>query len=92
MTTYIVAFDQNQIADYKKLQQGIDTISFSSWIKPTYSQFIMKSSLKSDQIRDALQSYLSPSDQVFIAKIDLSDWASRNINSDLMDALKTKFY
>ena len=92
MTTYIVAFDHNQIADYQNLQQGIDSISFSTWIKPTYSQFIIKSGLKSDQIRDALQSYLSPSDQVFIAKIDLTDWASRNINSDLMDALKTKFY
>jgi hypothetical protein len=92
VATYIIAFDSDQISNYQSLQQGIDIISFNAWIKPTKSQFIIRSTLRSEQIRDSLQNYLLPSDQVFIAKIDLTNWAAKNLDSDLMNALKTQFY
>lgn len=92
MTTYIIAFDSNQVVDYKGFQQAVDNISFGAWIKPTHSQFIIRTSQKSEQIRDALGAYLPSSDQFFVARIDLTDWASRGVSNEIMGALKDKFF
>ncbi|EXC04141.1 hypothetical protein J506_3964 [Acinetobacter baumannii 625974] len=56
------------------------------------SQFIVKTTYTSSQIRDFLKSYVDHDDTIFVAKIDLNDWASYNVEQKLVDPLKTTFF
>ncbi|HFO0628911.1 TPA: hypothetical protein ACHIJP_003225 [Acinetobacter baumannii] len=92
MAAYSITYDLHKIKNYTRLQEGIDALSGTVWVKPTLSQFIVKTTYTSSQIRDCLKSYVDHDDTIFVAKIDLNDWASYNVEQKLVDPLKTTFF
>lgn len=92
MSAYSITYDLHKVKNYARLQEGIDALSSAVWVKPTLSQFIIKTTLNSVQIRDFLKSYVDHDDTIFVAKIDLSDWASYNVDQKISDPLKTAFF
>ncbi|WP_288389851.1 hypothetical protein [uncultured Acinetobacter sp.] len=92
MAAYSITYDLHKIKDYARLQEGIDNLSDKFWIKPTLSQYIVKTTYNSAQIRDFLKSYIDQDDVIFVAKMDLNDWASYNVDQNLANQLKTSFF
>ena len=91
MAFYSITYNPSQIKNYNKLQQGINAVSASAWIKPVDGQFIIRTTYVEKAVLDALAIFIDKDDALFIAKLDTPHWVSRNINKDLMTSLGENF-
>lgn len=89
MAIYSITYDLRREKDYKKLEEGIDKISYADWVKPTLSQYIVWSSHSAVDIRKALENYIDSDDILFIVEVDLTNWASHLLPSHLASRIIT---
>lgn len=87
MKTYSITYDLYQVKNYALLNEGIDKISETVWVKVTLSQFIIKSKYSAIQIRDFLAKHVDNDDVLFITEINLNNKASQNLPTNIADAV-----
>ncbi|MFI9459834.1 MULTISPECIES: hypothetical protein [Acinetobacter] len=87
MKTYSITYDLHQVKNYALLNEGIDKISETVWVKVTLSQFIIKSKYSAIQIRDFLAKHVDNDDVLFITEINLNNKASQNLPTNIADAV-----
>lgn len=75
MKTYFISYDLSSApgADYARLHTRIQ--AFIQWARPLESVWIIKSSMSSSQIRDALIPFLVPRGRLFVVEAAPLTWA-----------------
>jgi hypothetical protein len=83
MAVYSITYDLIKDKDYSKLIEAIKSVS-GYWATPTKSQWLVDTTKSEIEIRDYLLSYIDRDDKIFVCKIDMPCWATRNISEDVL--------
>lgn len=91
MAIYSINYDLIKDKDYSAIIDAIKSIS-NSWAKPTKSQWLIDTTKSESEIRDYLMGYTDSDDKIFVCKIDMPCWATRNIHKDIVNWLHERKY
>ncbi|AXY61757.1 hypothetical protein CDG61_09385 [Acinetobacter sp. WCHAc010052] len=86
MAVYSITYDLIKEKDYEKVINAIKSIS-GLWAKPTKSQWLVDTTMSEIEIRKYLQGYIDSDDIIFVCKIDMPNWSSSKVPSDVLDWL-----
>lgn len=89
MAVYSITYDLIKDKDYTKVIQAIKLIS-GNWAKVTKSQWLVETIKDEGEIRDYLLKYTDRDDIVFVCKINMPNWATKNINEDVVQWLHAR--
>lgn len=87
MAYYSITYDLIKSKDYKKIHEGIKTISNDVWGRPTLSQWIIYSEKNVAQVRDYLKNYIDNDDVLFVIEVHKNMWGAWNIPKEVSDWL-----
>jgi hypothetical protein len=91
MATFLVTYDlrgtDETSDDYKRLIEKIK--SYSTWARPTYSDWIVVTTKSAAQVRDELWAYMDSNDRLLVAAIGAPAAWNGSIANDVSDWMKT---
>ncbi|WP_336982516.1 hypothetical protein [Acinetobacter modestus] len=87
MAYFLISYDLHKKRNYDLISEGIDKISHKVWVKVLESSYVIKSNLDSEKIRDFLNNFIDQDDSLFVIEVDIEDWASKGIASNLTNVL-----
>ena len=89
MAIYSITYDLIKDKDYAKVIDAIKSIS-GIWANPTKSQWLVDTKKSEIEIRKYLQGCTDNDDKIFVCKIDMPNWSTCNISSDVIDWLHAR--
>ncbi|WP_151867666.1 hypothetical protein [Acinetobacter soli] len=86
MAVYSITYDLIKDKDYTRIIDAIKSIS-GNWATPTKSQWLVETTKNESEIRNYLSSYIDNDDKIFVCKIEMPSWATRNISQSVLQWL-----
>jgi hypothetical protein len=85
MSTLLVSYDlasPERIQDYNKIHEYIKG-SYSSWAKPLYSQYLIRTTKTPTEVRVDLIQLVDGNDKLLVLDVSNDDWAYYNMPSEV---------
>ncbi len=87
--TLMISYDLGVPEDFTDYTKVTDYIkSFDSWAKPLQSQWLVKTTRTTSDVRDALKNITDSNDKILVVDVTGDKWATSHISSKVTDWMK----